>query len=264
MPTSSSSSRLSKLAEDAHAYLAARPGQERLETDRFVLRHGDSAHAFGGNVLRLRLGSDDFGEGVRTIKAWFRERGRTAFFWAIGPSTTPTDAADRLSAQGAKPLAEFQSATGMVLTTEPPAVPGVEVRKLETLVEHEAEVDIATVSFGWGDEHGDAMKRSVREHWSEYDPAKRETFGVFEDGRLIASAIASYSDRGVYLDGGATLPEARGRGAYTALVRARWDEAVRRGTPALAVQAGDESRPILERLGFVPVCDIRFLEDSAT
>jgi hypothetical protein len=33
-------------------------------------------------------------------------------------------------------------------------------------------------------------------------------------------------------------PTHRSRGAYRALVHARWLEAVRRGTPALTVQAG--------------------------
>jgi len=33
-------------------------------------------------------------------------------------------------------------------------------------------------------------------------------------------------------------------------VRARWEAGVERGTPALAVSAGEMSRPILERLGF--------------
>jgi predicted acetyltransferase len=47
-----------------------------------------------------------------------------------------------------------------------------------------------------------------------------------------------------------TLAEARGRGAYRALVRERWDEAVRRGTPALVVHAEEPSRRILERIGF--------------
>ena len=46
------------------------------------------------------------------------------------------------------------------------------------------------------------------------------------------------------------LPEARGRGAYRALVRARWDEAVRRGTPSLVVHAEEASRRVLERIGF--------------
>jgi len=53
--------------------------------------------------------------------------------------------------------------------------------------------------------------------------------------------------------GGGTRPEHRGRGAYRALVRARWDAAVERGTPILTVGAGAMSRPILERLGFTIV-----------
>ena len=59
------------------------------------------------------------------------------------------------------------------------------------------------------------------------------------------------------LFGGATLPEARGRGAYRALVAARWEDAVARGTPVLVTQAGAMSRPILARLGFREVCEIR-------
>ena len=55
------------------------------------------------------------------------------------------------------------------------------------------------------------------------------------------------------LAGGSTREEMRGRGAYRALVRARWDAAVERGTPALTVGAESMSRPILERLGFIDV-----------
>jgi predicted GNAT superfamily acetyltransferase len=58
------------------------------------------------------------------------------------------------------------------------------------------------------------------------------------------------------------LEWARGRGAYRALVRARWDDAVARGTPALVTEAlPDTSYPILKRVGFVDVCTIRRLED---
>jgi hypothetical protein len=45
-------------------------------------------------------------------------------------------------------------------------------------------------------------------------------------------------------------------------VRARWDDAVARGTPALVTQANPEtSYPILRRLGFEEVCEITRLED---
>ena len=66
------------------------------------------------------------------------------------------------------------------------------------------------------------------------------------------------------LFGGATLPEARGRGAYRALVAARWEDAVARGTPVLVTQAGPMSRPILAQLGFREVCEIRILLDGST
>src|SRR3954466_5576729 len=54
---------------------------------------------------------------------------------------------------------------------------------------------------------------------------------------------------------------ARGRGAYRALIRARWDDAAALGTPALITQGGSMSRPILERLGFVRVGEGHMLLD---
>ena len=56
-------------------------------------------------------------------------------------------------------------------------------------------------------------------------------------------------------------PEGRGRGAYRALVRARWEHAVERGTPLLVVQAGAMSAPVLTRLGFESHGEIDLLVD---
>ena len=53
------------------------------------------------------------------------------------------------------------------------------------------------------------------------------------------------------LQGGATLPEWRSRGVYRALVARRAVLAAERGCEYLQVDASDDSRPILERLGFV-------------
>jgi GNAT superfamily N-acetyltransferase len=57
------------------------------------------------------------------------------------------------------------------------------------------------------------------------------------------------------------LPEARGRGIYRALVRARWDHAAARETPLLVVQAGRMSAPVLDSLGFVRHGEIRLFAD---
>ena len=85
---------------------------------------------------------------------------------------------------------------------------------------------------------------------------------VVSAGVPAATAMAVPSTRGVYLIAAATAAWARGRGLYRALIRARWDYAVARGTPALVTQADPAtSYPILARLGFEDVCTIRRLED---
>ncbi len=50
--------------------------------------------------------------------------------------------------------------------------------------------------------------------------------------------------------GGGTLPQWRKRGIYRALVRTRADLAAERGYSYLEVDASEDSRPILERIGF--------------
>ena len=82
------------------------------------------------------------------------------------------------------------------------------------------------------------------------------------DGRPAATAMSIPSERGVLLIAGSTAVWARGRGLYRALVHARWEYAVERGTPALVTQADPStSYPILKRLGFEDVCEIDRLED---
>ena len=84
------------------------------------------------------------------------------------------------------------------------------------------------------------------------------------DGKPAATGLAIPSDRGVFLIGGSTAAWARGRGLYRALVHARWEYAVARGTAALVTHAvPDTSYPILRRLGFQEVCTLRRLEDRA-
>ena len=47
---------------------------------------------------------------------------------------------------------------------------------------------------------------------------------AYVDGQPVARASGSFGDEAVSLFGGSTLPEARGRGAYRALVAARWED----------------------------------------
>ena len=86
---------------------------------------------------------------------------------------------------------------------------------------------------------------------------------AYVDGEAIASADVIFFPFAAFLSGASTNRSYRGRGAFRALVRARWDEAVRRGTPALVVGAGRMSRPILERIGFTTVAEQHILVDRS-
>ena len=100
--------------------------------------------------------------------------------------------------------------------------------------------------------------------WEEYTSASSpgRQFIASIDGRVVGTAFAALGAAGVNLFGGAVLEEARGHGVYQALIAARWEAAVARGTPALTVQAGRMSKPIIEKLGFAAVGEAHLYVDT--
>jgi GNAT superfamily N-acetyltransferase len=144
----------------------------------------------------------------------------------------------------------FEAVENGLALIEPPVgerVVDVEVRVVETFEDFLASMHVVVESFGLPETP--ESERKIR--YQEYidDNAGRSFIGVV-DGDVVGTAYAAFADAGLNLFGGSVLPEARGRGVYRALLFARWDFAVERGTPALTVQAGRMSRPICERLGF--------------
>ena len=149
----------------------------------------------------------------------------------------------------------------MVLT-EPPAdgSPNVTARRVESLAEYEVAIRIAHEAFDMPPASTEeALVRAPMDFEREGDAWA--TYVAFLDGRPVARATAAFTEHGALLFGGATLEEARGRGAYRALVRARWADAVAHGTPILVTHAGRMSRPILTALGFREVARIDILLD---
>lgn len=240
-----------ELAENANTYTPLGPHEERIATDRYVLWMGRSDAPWANVAQRFRLAADEI-EAVRDeIHAILRERERTVCTWEVGSHATPADLADRLRALG---LVDDEYAVGMVLTDEPPhAPPGIEVRTAVTDDERLAAARIAAVAF--------AQPELPAEPPPPSDDPDNVVYLAYIDGEPVARASGSYGEHGATLFGGSTLPEARGRGAYRALVAARWEDAVARGTPLLVTQASAMSRPILAQLGFREVCEIWILLD---
>jgi hypothetical protein len=147
--------------------------------------------------------------------------------------------------------------TALALDHAPPAATGIEVRRVTTYDEFLVGLDIEDTVFGYS-------RRDEAE--AIYERRRARPGGEWLalcDGRAVAYGSAVAGPLGLYLSGGGTLADARGRGAYRALVRARWEHAVELGAPALVVHAQDASRPILEQLGFARVATIHELELAA-
>src|SRR5262249_26192740 len=105
----------------------------------------------------------------------------------------------------------------------------------------------------WQDEHDWLADSLEREH--DADPDAIAIVVAEGDATVVCAGWIRFVGGTDFatLWGGGTLPEWRGRGIYKATVAYRANLAAARGFRYLQVDASDESRPILERLGFVAV-----------
>ena len=246
------------LAENLNMHLPF--GQVEVRPDCVVCLNDDPDPHLNV-VQRLRFAGADVGERIAAVRAFLRERGRCAVTWELGSSATPADLADQLMAHGMR-LDEPESlATGMVLAQALELQPTLPARPVATPAEYAAGERIFNACFGGSvpDEDPAALQARFARYEAQH---KTRRYLAFLDGRPVAAGDATFLAAGVVLNGSATLPEARGRGAYRALLDARFKDATTRGTPVAVVQAGRMSRPILARLGFVPVCEVRIFVDE--
>ena len=250
-----------QVAREAIGWLRTGPQAARVDEPRFVLLDRPLPTPWFANALRLRLDDHEVADAIDTVRRWFGARGRTSFSWFVSDETTPRDLGARLASDGA--VVE-DTLTAMVLDHEPePGPRDVIVRPVRTLAEFRLHQEIFTTGFGFSPEEAATVMTGVDAAWRHWQSEPgRVLYLASIDGLPVGEGgIAATTVGPLVLSGGATLPEARGRGAYRALVRARWDEAVRRGQPWLVVQASAMSRPVLEGMGFRPVGTVTMFAD---
>ena len=232
------------------AHVPSGPDDERIEDPRFIVTFSPGAHFWSVSVGRLRFDPDQVASAVAEIRELMAVRGRTASVWSVGDSSTPSDLAARLTGLGMEP----EGTSDVLVLTSPPARPAAsafEVREVRSLLDLQAWIDVSAQGFGWSEEDAQDERTRAQDTWRAQrgDPSVARLL-AFDDGRPIAAGRAEISAHGLFLGGGATLPSDRRRGAMTALLAAAWDDAERRGTPALAAYGGAMSAPILMGLGF--------------
>ena len=182
---------------------------------------------------------------------FFAARGER-FEWKHHSHDLPADLPQRLSAAGfvAQERETVLIGAAAPLASPAPDLPdGVRIRRTTDAADFAAIEALNGVV--WGTELGwlaDMLaEESVNEHFGVW---------VAEAGGQVVSAawlrgVPGTDFAGLW--GGATLAEYRGRGIYKALVGVRAAVALELGHPYLQVDASEDSRPILQRLGFVAV-----------
>jgi len=184
---------------------------------------------------------------------YFAAKGQ-AVEWKLRGHDLPADLPDRLRAAGFEPedeetvLIAESTATADRLRGHS-AVEGVAVRQVTDRADFERIA--AMESTVWGEDWS----------WLTDDLVRRQATGLTDifiaeaAGQVVSAAWAVYKKGTDFtgLWGGSTLPDHRGKGIYKALVAVRAARALNLGYKYLHVDASDDSSPILQRLGFLPV-----------
>jgi hypothetical protein len=213
------------------------------------------------SVSGVEVAGDEVGALVAQVRELVGREKRCT--WWLAPSVRPPDLHERLLEHGLV-TADVPFVHALALDRPPPPIPaGVEVREVTSFEDFLASREVQWEAFAVDEQRRNEQRAHFRSEFDEsIELGVPVGFLAMLDGRAAATGLGVPSDRGVFLIAGSTASWARGRGLYRALVRARWDYAVARGTPALVTQAvPDTSYPILKHLGFADVCTVRRLDD---
>ncbi|MCL7460789.1 GNAT family N-acetyltransferase [Micromonospora sp. MSM11] len=184
---------------------------------------------------------------------FFRRRGE-AVEWKLNGHDQPADLPDRLRAAGFVAEAEETVVVGPVaaLAAAVPVLPeGVRLR--EVSARKDLERIAAMEEAVWHDDRSHLVTGLARE--IEADPQSITVVVAEADDTVVSAGWVRYQANTGFatLWGGSTLPQWRRRGVYRALVAYRARLAEQHGRTLLQVDCSPESRPILQRLGLVPV-----------
>lgn len=190
---------------------------------------------------------------IERVKARFTKE-QKAFGWVTGPATTPTDLGARLERAGLRPIAQLAGMSAPLTLPVPPN-PAVRIREV-TANDQAREAEMMGRAYGMPTEVAALFVKLVT---SSGRIRGRGYFAYLDGDAPVAWSYLVYlpdSDI-VLLGGAATIPEARGKGVYSALVKRRLDDARADKREAAVIQADrDTSAPICAKLGFTELCSL--------
>jgi GNAT superfamily N-acetyltransferase len=243
---------------------AALPAGVTVERDGPVLRFVGLDG--GGLVTYADLGGlsgDELDALIGRQRDYFAGRGEQVE-WKLHGHDQPADLPRRLQAAGFEPEEQESVLVGPVapLAVTMPVLPeGVRLREVSARADLDRIARMEEAVWG-GSRAGiaDSLEKEIAADPQGVTVLVAEAAGAGQQAVPASDGVVSagwvrYVPGTAFatLWGGSTLPDWRCRGLYKALVVHRARMADQRGYAYLQVDASGDSRPILERMGFVPV-----------
>jgi hypothetical protein len=208
-------------------------------------------------VSQARLADDEADAVIDATLAEYAALG-LRFKWVISPTCRPRDLAQRLARRGMLPRRSVVMAAD-IADLHPLPAPDVTVERVD-----ESTVDIFSdvVAAGWGMPAAPLAdyQRAVLAADRLAGRSRSQRYGTYLAriaGEPVGGGNHVLFERSAYLMGAVVLPQARGRGAYRALIAARLADIAATGVRLVTIQAiAETSAPILARLGFTVVAEL--------
>lgn len=223
-----------------------------IEVAELIVRRLASRGTGGSGVLWSALDATTADAVIAAQIEFFGGRGEE-FEWKLYDYDEPADLAQRLASAGlrAEPaeslmVAATADALAGLRDADPP--PGVTIVPVTDAAGVDMLADVHELVFGGDESH---LRASLRAQLKTAPELAGPVLAMAGDQPVSAARIEfppGCEFAGLW--GGGTLPQWRRRGIYRALVRYRAELAVERGVPYLTVDASEQSRPVLERVGF--------------
>ena len=202
-------------------------------------------------VIRAVLGADEADDVIDATIDRYAARG-SPFRWHVGPSSRPTDLADRLLRRG---FLHIDTLAGMCIDTRRDLAPDprIVVRELSAS-EDEAFVDVILSTY---DAPASVRERLLAEIRNSRGGGKQRHYVARLEGQIVGATSYALLRSGGFLQGAAVVEASRGRGVYRQMIRARLAALRSEGCELAVVTARrSTSAPICARLGFEELCAI--------
>lgn len=226
-----------------------------IERDGPLLRFfGLAGRGFVGYRNLGGLEGADLDELIARQVRVFAERGER-FEWKLHGHDRPEDLPQRLRAAGFVPEDQETVVIAPVadIAGEVRLPVGVSLREVTSRADFERIAGLERAV--WGEEDQESWLVDMLESERAVAPDSLAIVVAEAAATVVCAAWIRFEHGTEFatLWGGSTLPEWRRRGIYRAAVTYRANLAAARGSRYLETDASDDSRPILERLGFTAV-----------